>query len=105
GATATPAAKEITQNKEVSDTLPDNWESSAEDGVTKEEERVVQVYNFPLKPFISIAVKAYTGKLAPLRDDGIMDIARLKKEFDQLDRSLTSASSDYIVYALAKNGG
>lgn len=103
--TATPAAKETTQNKEVSDTLPDNWESSAEDGVTKEEERVVQVHNFPLKPFISIVVKAYTGKLAPLRDDGIMDIARLKKEFDQLDRSLTSASSDYIVYALAKNGG
>ncbi|KAL4885976.1 hypothetical protein BJY04DRAFT_179628 [Aspergillus karnatakaensis] len=34
-----------------------------------------------------------------------MDIARLKKDFDQLDRSLTSASPDYIVYALAKNGG
>ncbi|BCR83905.1 uncharacterized protein ACHE_11307S [Aspergillus chevalieri] len=103
--TATPAAKGTTENKEVNDTLPDNWESSAEDGVVKEEERVVQVHNFPLKPFISIVVKAYTGKLATLRDDGIMDIARLKKEFDQLDRSLTSASSDYIVYALAKNGG
>ena len=103
--TTATAAKETTHHKELNDTLPDNWESSAEDGVAKEEERVVHVHNFPLKPFISIVVKAYSGKLAALRDDGIMDIARLKKEFDQLDRSLTSASSDYIVYALAKNGG
>ncbi|OJJ35676.1 hypothetical protein ASPWEDRAFT_155743 [Aspergillus wentii DTO 134E9] len=86
------------------DALVDSWES-AEDSAVKEEERVVHVHNFPLRPFISIAVKANTGKLTTLRDDGIMDIARLKKDFDQLDRSLTSATSDYIVYALAKNGG
>ncbi|KAL5335289.1 hypothetical protein BJX70DRAFT_375483 [Aspergillus crustosus] len=84
--------------------LADSWES-AEDSAEKDEERVVSVLNFPLKPFISIIVKPYAGKLTPVRDDGIMDIARLKKDFDQLDRSLTSASPDYIVYALAKNGG
>ncbi|THC90131.1 hypothetical protein EYZ11_010414 [Aspergillus tanneri] len=86
------------------DALADSWES-AEDSAEKEEQRIVQVHNFPLKPFISITVKVYPGKLSALRDDGIMDIARLKKEFDQLDRSLTSATADYIVYALAKNGG
>lgn len=102
--TAVPV-KETTQSKESSDALPDNWESSAEDTAAKEEGRVVYVHNFPLKPFISIVVRPNTGKLASLRDDGIMDIARLKKEFDQLDRSLTSATSEYIVYALAKNGG
>ncbi|KAL4804852.1 hypothetical protein BDV18DRAFT_161946 [Aspergillus unguis] len=84
--------------------LADSWES-AEDSAEKDEERVVPVHNFPLRPFISIVVKPYAGKLPSLRDDGIMDIARLKKDFDQLDRSLTSATSDYIVYALAKNGG
>ncbi|KAL4868275.1 hypothetical protein BDV12DRAFT_170067 [Aspergillus spectabilis] len=84
--------------------LADSWES-AEDSAEKEEERIVSVLNFPLRPFISIVVKPYAGKLPTLRDDGIMDIARLKKDFDQLDRSLTSASPDYIVYALAKNGG
>ncbi|KAL4918893.1 hypothetical protein BDW62DRAFT_180040 [Aspergillus aurantiobrunneus] len=84
--------------------LADSWES-AEDSAEKDEERVVPVHNFPLKPFISIVVKSYAGKLPALRDDGIMDIARLKKDFDQLDRSLTSATPDYIVYALAKNGG
>ncbi|GCB17807.1 uncharacterized protein C20G4.08 [Aspergillus awamori] len=97
------AAKETSQSGS-GDALADSWES-AEDSAEKEEERVVSVHNFPLKPFISIIVKAHTGKLATLRDDGIMDIARLKKDFDQLDRSLTSATSDYIVYALAKNGG
>lgn len=84
--------------------LADSWES-AEDSAEKEEERVISVYNFPLRPFISIGVKPNAGKLPVLRDDGIMDISRLRKDFDQLDRSLTSASSDYIVYALAKSGG
>ncbi|PWY78455.1 hypothetical protein BO94DRAFT_177960 [Aspergillus sclerotioniger CBS 115572] len=102
-ATMSAAAKE-TSNSGSGDALADSWES-AEDSAEKEEERVVSVHNFPLKPFISIIVKAHAGKLATLRDDGIMDIARLKKDFDQLDRSLTSATSDYIVYALAKNGG
>ncbi|KKA20490.1 hypothetical protein T310_5478 [Rasamsonia emersonii CBS 393.64] len=85
-------------------TLADSWES-VEDSAEKEDERVVRVLNFPLKPFISITVKPYSDKLPSLRDDGIMDVARLKKDFDQLDRCLTSATSEYIVYALAKNGG
>ncbi|KAE8150754.1 hypothetical protein BDV25DRAFT_153809 [Aspergillus avenaceus] len=100
---ATADVKE-TSNNDSGDALADSWES-AEDSAQKEEERVVPVHNFPLKPFISIFVKANAENLSSLRDDGIMDIARLKKEFDQLDRSLTSATSEYIVYALAKNGG
>ncbi|KAK2795458.1 hypothetical protein FQN52_005225 [Onygenales sp. PD_12] len=75
----------------------DSWET--------ETGRVVPVYNFPLKPFVSITWKGNTEAPSSLRDDGVMDIARLKKEFDQLDRSLTSATSEYIVYALSKNGG
>ncbi|CEN61430.1 hypothetical protein ASPCAL08084 [Aspergillus calidoustus] len=103
--------EEIAASAEVKETsngsgepLADSWES-AEDSAEKDEERVVPVHNFPLKPFITIIVKPNAGKLPTLRDDGIMDIARLKKDFDQLDRSLTSATPDYIVYALAKNGG
>ncbi|KAL4750433.1 hypothetical protein BDW72DRAFT_175926 [Aspergillus terricola var. indicus] len=100
--TTTEGAKEPSNG--AAEALADSWES-AEDSAEKDEERVVPVHNFPLKPFISIIVKPYAGKLPTLRDDGIMDIARLKKDFDQLDRSLTSATPDYIVYALAKNGG
>ncbi|KGO71092.1 hypothetical protein PITC_080290 [Penicillium italicum] len=96
-----PVAPKATENTEA---LADSWES-AEDSAEKEEERVVSVHNFPMRPFISIAVKAASGKLTTFRDDDVMDIARLKKDFDQLDRSLTAATSDYIVYALAKTGG
>ncbi|RAL66508.1 hypothetical protein DID88_006198 [Monilinia fructigena] len=39
------------------------------------------------------------------RDEIIMDIARLKKEFDQIDRTLVTASSNFIVYGMSKNGG
>ncbi|KAJ5726607.1 uncharacterized protein N7483_007964, partial [Penicillium malachiteum] len=98
-----PSPTEQARN-ENAEALADSWES-AEDSAEKDEERVVSVKNFPLRPFISITVKPNTGKLVGFRDDGVMDIARLKKEFDQLDRSLTSATSDYIVYALPKTGG
>lgn len=99
-----PAVPVTLKVPDTTEALADCWES-AEDSAEKEEERVVSVHNFPMKPFISIAVKATTGKLNVFRDDDVMDIARLKKEFDQLDRSLTAATSEYIVYALAKTGG
>lgn len=98
------AEGKLLQNLAADEKLADSWES-AEDGADKSEERVVRVFNFPLRPFISISLKPDTGKLPAVRDDGIMDVARLKKEFDQLDRCLTSATAQYIVYALAKNGG
>ena len=76
--------------------LADSWEDS---------DRFVPVYSFPIKPFVSITWKKEEESEVPIRDDGILNIAKLKKPFDQLDRSLTSATSEYIVYALAKNGG
>ncbi|PGH13784.1 hypothetical protein AJ79_03484 [Helicocarpus griseus UAMH5409] len=81
----------------ANDAVVDSWESDTG--------RIIPVYNFPLKPFVSITWKGNTENPSPIRTDGIMDIARLKKDFDQLDRTLTSATSEYIVYALAKNGG
>lgn len=75
----------------------DSWETEAE--------RIVPVYSFPMKPFVSITWKRTDSPEASVRDDGVLPIAKLKKSFNQLDRSLTSATSGYIVYALAKNGG
>ncbi|KAJ5540705.1 hypothetical protein N7494_005781 [Penicillium frequentans] len=100
---AATTADHQTRN-ENAEALADSWES-AEDSAEKEEVRVVSVRNFPLQPFISVIVKPQPGKIVSFRDDAVMDIARLKKDFDQLDRSLTAATSDYIVYALAKTGG
>jgi WD40 repeat protein len=99
-----PVKPAVNEGKAVDGNVADSWES-AEDSAEKTEERTIRVFNFPLRPFISIVVKPDSGKLPSFRDDGIMDVARLKKDFDQLDRCLTSATTEYIIYALAKNGG
>ena len=65
----------------------------------------VPVYTFPIKPFVSIDL--HQNEPAPLefRQSTITDIARLKKDFDQIDRTLATASNGYIVYAMPKPGG
>jgi hypothetical protein len=83
----------------------DAWESVEEPPVKDNPVRVVPVYNFPIKPFVSIAIKPSPPSSVALRGDGFMDISRYKKEFDQLDRSLAAATSKYIIYALVKSGG
>ncbi|KAJ4662219.1 hypothetical protein HRR93_009561 [Exophiala dermatitidis] len=83
----------------------DEWEDT-EDSPNKEfVARVVPVYNFPIKPFVSISLQLPSNSAVGIRDDGVMEISRLKKDFDQLDRSLAAATSKYIAYALVKNGG
>lgn len=87
--------------------IADSWESAdAEDSPTKEgEENVVKVYNFPMKPWTSITIKESEEPRPVFRDEAVMDIARLKKEFDQIDRTLVTASNNFIVYGMSKNGG
>jgi hypothetical protein len=87
--------------------IADSWESAdAEDSPIKDEEdSIVKVYNFPMRPWTSITIKE-TEETRPLfRDEAVMDIARLKKEFDQIDRTLVTASNNFIVYGMSKNGG
>ncbi|OAG45079.1 hypothetical protein AYO21_00427 [Fonsecaea monophora] len=82
----------------------DDWEDT-EESPNKESSRIVPVYNFPIKPFVSITLHLSKPSSVGIRDDGVMEISRLKKDFDQLDRSLAAATSKYIAYALVKNGG
>ncbi|KAF2789596.1 hypothetical protein K505DRAFT_365477 [Melanomma pulvis-pyrius CBS 109.77] len=84
----------------------DSWESAeAEDGAAKDEDQTVIVYRFPMRAFSSIAVKDMPQRRTTFQPDLFMDIVRLKKDFDQIDRSLVSASKNFIVYALVKKGG
>lgn len=83
----------------------DEWEDADESPTKESGERVVPVYNFPIKPFVSITLQLGEGSDVSIRDDGVMEISRLKKDFDQLDRSLAAATAKYITYALVKNGG
>ncbi|KAF2734862.1 hypothetical protein EJ04DRAFT_512167 [Polyplosphaeria fusca] len=85
--------------------VADSWESAAEDSPSKDEDDTVFVYRFPMKAFSSITVKSIPSRRPGFPRAMIMDIARLKKEFDQIDRSLVAASKNFIVYALAKKAG
>jgi hypothetical protein len=97
------AVKEMINEVTAETAPPDSWESS--EGPGEPAVRDIPVYNFPLKPFVSITIVDLPPSQVGLREDGVMEISRFKKDFDQLDRTLASATSKYITYAFVKNGG
>ena len=71
-------------------------------------ERIVPVYQFPMKPFVAIDITAKDVPKIDVREDSVVDVARFKKEFDQIDRTLVTATNDIVIYAVAavtKPGG
>ena len=93
--------KDATTNAAV-----DEWESADEEKATlAEPRRKVPTYQFPMRPFVCIDVNQDAATTAPIRDDAIVNIARFKKDFDQTDRTLATATKDFIVYGMPKNGG
>jgi len=87
--------------------VADSWESAdANDSQGKEEdETTVRVYNFPMRPFVTIDVMDSPSYGSVIREEIVMKIASFKKEFDQVDRTLVTATTNFIVYAMSKNGG
>jgi len=87
--------------------VADNWESAEADDIVviEEEPEPVKVYNFPMKPWISITMQDNNEPRPQFRDDVVLDIARLKKDFDQIDRNLVCATESYMVYGMSKAGG
>lgn len=87
--------------------VADSWESAEADTIVVIEEvsTPIKVFNFPMKPWISIALQDTDAPRPQFRDDVILDIARVKKEFDQIDRNLVSATETYIIYGMSKAGG
>lgn len=80
--------------------VADSWETAeADDSSAKGDDQTVTVYSFPMRAFSSIAVQNLPERRAAFRPEAIMDVARYKKEFDQIDRTLLSASKAFIVYA------
>ena len=69
------------------------------------QDRTVKVFQFPMKPFVHIDLIQSEPAELSIREDSIVNIARFKKDFDQADRTLATASNDYIAYAMPKNGG
>ncbi len=97
-------------NEAADGPVVDSWESADQDAdeivVIEEVAAPVKVYNFPMKPWIAITVQEDKEDVRPVfRDESVLDIARLKKEFDQMDRNLVTASETYIGYGMSKAGG
>ncbi|KKA27981.1 hypothetical protein TD95_004773 [Thielaviopsis punctulata] len=89
--------------------IAENWENAdpEEDDAIPEikEEPLVKVFNFPMQPWISITLSDKTEPRPSFREIAIMEVARLRKEFDQVDRNLYTATSRYMAYAMSKAGG
>lgn len=69
------------------------------------ETNVIEVYNFPMKPFSSITIVPSAIKRPKYPIAKIADIAKMNRSFDQLDRNLMAASHEFIVYAISKSNG
>ncbi|ELR08796.1 hypothetical protein VC83_00768 [Pseudogymnoascus destructans] len=105
------AVKSVVSNT-VQDSVVDSWESVDADSVTlnpadqKDSGKNIKIYNFPLKPWVAITLQSDSKVDRPTFDpESAMAIARLRKVFDQNDRTLVTATNNFIVFAMSKNGG
>ncbi|KAK0931582.1 hypothetical protein LTR29_016351 [Friedmanniomyces endolithicus] len=89
----------VSKNELAEDEIESSWESAEDSANDKKAKGQVKVYNLPMKPFVTINVNGEGHTPLPIRQDDFMVIAQLKKVFDQMDRSLVTASQNYIVYA------
>ncbi|KAL8944927.1 MAG: hypothetical protein Q9216_000088 [Gyalolechia sp. 2 TL-2023] len=93
--------------KDIIDDAAEAWESDngGESPNQPEGDRIVRVYQFPLKPFVSIDIKRKKPSTLSVREDAVTHIARFRKDFDQIDRTLGTASNEFIAYGSPKPGG
>ena len=82
------------------DDVGSSWESAEEEEAAKDSALPVEVFNFPMKPFVQIQIKS-TRPAQPIqqREGDTIQVSNAKKEFDQIDRNLVSATESHIVYA------
>ncbi|TID20169.1 wd40 yvtn repeat-like-containing domain [Venturia nashicola] len=91
-----PMAKAFEETIAAAADADDDWEEAAE--------KDVRVFQFPMQPFVSIEIKKLDEPPMIVPADALSDIAKMKKDFDQIDRNLITASQQFMVYPL-KNGG
>ncbi len=99
------AVKDIIDEAADGQFADDYNSADGEEKTATETDRIVQVYQFPMRPFVSIDLVQKEPAHLILREDSVVNIARMKKEFDQTDRTLASASNEFIVYGMPKSGG
>ena len=84
----------------------DDWESAEGEGSVKDAKtsRIIQVHQFPMRPFVSIDLIQKDHATLTVLDDAVINVARFKKDFDQADRTLATATHEFIVYGMPKGG-
>lgn len=86
--------------------LKDVIDEAANDDTRDEgQARQIKVHQFPMRPFVSIELVQKDQPELLVREDSTTPIARFKKEFDQADRTLASATNEFIAYAIHKSNG
>ncbi|KAJ2902144.1 hypothetical protein MKZ38_000997 [Zalerion maritima] len=90
----------------------DSWETADAEGenddamLPDDNDPGIPVYNFPMRPWIGLRLIENKDIERPaFREDSISPITRLKKDFDQIDRNLVTASESHIIYGMSRNGG
>jgi WD40 repeat protein len=102
-------AKEIAvpvAQKQVSDAAVDtDWSTAEDEDAKQEEDAKVEVFNFPMKPFVTLQLQSSRAArpFRPSTWESATPIARLKKEFSHDDRALATASQSHIIYAVVPN--
>lgn len=101
------AALQVTASEIAQEGVLDSWDrpEDEEAEVQTTDKHAVQVYNLPMRPFVALSISGAKPPPSTIRPDVVMKIASLKKDLDQADRTLASASSNHIVYVMAKGGG
>lgn len=95
-----PAEMKKEEVQAADDDVDSNWSTAESLDAKNEEEAKVEVYNFPMKPFVTLQLSnSHTarGFLASTWE-AATPIARLKKDFSHDDRCLATASQAHIVY-------
>jgi hypothetical protein len=77
---------------------PESWEDVADKG----QKSTVKAFKLPMKAFVAIDIKNLDPFQLPVAD--ITYIARLRKDFEQIDRNLVASTTNFIIYSL-KHGG
>lgn len=100
-----PGSQEIPTELLASSDVMDRDEGEETDYIEPQEP--IKVYNFPMKPFSAITIHPnIPDSFRPRFPVGkMLDIARMPRQFDQLDRNLIAATTSYIVYAISKSNG
>jgi hypothetical protein len=95
----------VVEKQAGDDTVDSDWSTAEDEGAKQEEDAKVEVFNFPMKPFVTLQLLSsrVARPFRPSTWESATPIARLKKEFSHDDRTLATASQSHIIYAVVPN--